>query len=141
MEGSPAIATDTIQVNDIRAYGYTGAFAEENALGQWFRVDLVMLMDLTSAGASDDLRDTYNYAEAIQRIQQLIQAKTFNLVESLASESAKTVLQSDDRLQQVTVRLTKLTPPVPNFSGNIAIEITRDRSHLSSPTPLSKESR
>ena len=129
---------DTLYINDIRAYGYTGAFAEENVLGQWFRVDLAVDLNLSEAGTSDQLSDTYNYADAVQAIQQLIQQQPFHLIESVVSEIARTVLQSDDRLIQVTVKLTKLTPPVPNFAGNVAVEITRDRSHLNgtSPRPL-----
>ncbi|MEL6402613.1 MAG: dihydroneopterin aldolase [Cyanobacteria bacterium J06626_4] len=126
---------DTLYINDIRAYGYTGAFAEENVLGQWFRVDLALDLNLAQAGASDQLSDTYNYADAVQAIQQLIQQQPFQLIESVVGEIAKTVLQSDDRLAQVTVKLTKLTPPVPNFAGNVAVEITRDRSHLNSASP------
>ncbi|MGD1932240.1 MAG: dihydroneopterin aldolase [Leptolyngbyaceae cyanobacterium] len=126
---------DTLYINDIRAYGYTGAFAEENVLGQWFRVDLALDLDLAQAGASDRLSDTYNYADAVQAIQQLIQHQPFHLIESVVSAIAKTVLQSDDRLTQVTVKLTKLTPPVPDFTGNVAVEITRDRSHLNSTSP------
>ena len=126
---------DTLYINDIRAYGYTGAFAEENVLGQWFRVDLALDLNMAQAGASDRLSDTYNYADAVQAIQQLIQQQPFQLIESVVGEIAKTVLQSDDRLAQVTVKLTKLTPPVPNFAGNVAVEITRDRSHLNSPSP------
>ena len=129
---------DTLYINDIRAYGYTGAFAEENVLGQWFRVDLAVDLNLSEAGTSDQLSDTYNYADAVQAIQQLIQQQPFHLIESVVSEIARTVLQSDDRLIQVTVKLTKLTPPVPNFAGNEAVELTRDRSHLNgtSPRPL-----
>ncbi len=127
---------DKIYVNDIRAFGYSGALPEENVLGQWFRVDLVLLFDLSAAGASDVLTDTYDYSEAVQAVQHLIQHQPFNLVETIASEIAKVVLQSDDRLTQITVKLTKLTPPVPSFLGNIAIEITRDRNHLTTPSPV-----
>lgn len=126
---------DTLYVNDIRAYGYTGALPEENVLGQWFRVDLVLQLDLLAAGQSDDLADTYNYADAIALTQALIQQKPFKLVETVASEIARTVLAGDDRLTQITVKLTKLTPPVPEFAGNIAVEITRDRTHLKTPSP------
>lgn len=129
---------DTIYVNDIRAYGYTGAFPEENVLGQWFRVDLIVTLDLARAGITDALSDTYDYSEAVHAVQDLIQRQTFNLIETVASEVAKAVLQTDERLSQITVKLTKLMPPVPNFSGNVALEITRDRSHLKaySPKPL-----
>ena len=130
---------DILQVNDIRAYGYTGALPEENVLGQWFSVDLVLTLDLANAGVSDNLSDTYNYAAAIQAVQHLIQDRPFNLVETVASEIAKLVLQSDERLSQITVKLTKLTPPVPNFDGTIAVEIVRDRTHLNSLSPSTIE--
>jgi dihydroneopterin aldolase len=126
---------DKIYVNDIRAFGYSGALPEENVLGQWFRVDLTLLLDLAAAGSSDVLADTYNYAGAVTAVQQLIQQRPFNLVETLASEIAKAVLGTDDRLTQITVKLTKLTPPVPHFAGDIAVEITRDRRHLTTPSP------
>ncbi|MEM0981084.1 MAG: dihydroneopterin aldolase [Cyanobacteria bacterium P01_H01_bin.58] len=129
---------DTIHVNDIRVFGYTGALPEENVLGQWFRVDLEIAIALAEAGMSDILADTYNYADGIIAIQQLASQKAFRLVESLASEIARIILASDDRLSQIKVKLTKLNPPVPNFSGSIAVEITRDRTHLetASPEPL-----
>ncbi|MEM1279963.1 MAG: dihydroneopterin aldolase [Cyanobacteria bacterium P01_H01_bin.152] len=126
---------DKIYVNDIRAFGYSGALPEENVLGQWFRVDLVLQLDLSCAGASDVLTDTYDYSKAVQAVQQLIQHQPYNLVETIASEIAKIVLKSDDRLTQIIVKLTKLTPPVPSFLGQIAVEITRDRSHITTPSP------
>jgi dihydroneopterin aldolase len=132
---------DIIHVNDIRAYGYTGALPEENVLGQWFRVDLALALDLAPAGATDVLTDTYNYVAAVQAVQHLIQHQPFNLLETVASEIAKVILQSDDRLSQITVKLTKLTPPVPHFSGHIAVEITRDRAHLVSQSPAPMEQR
>ena len=127
---------DKIYVNDIRAYGYTGAFPEENVLGQWFQVDLILMLDLTAAGASDDLADTFDYGAAVQSVQQLIQQRPFKLIETVASEIAKTVLKTDTRLTETTVKLTKLAPPVPQFAGSVAVEITRDRTHLTVPSPF-----
>lgn len=121
---------DTIYVNDIRAYGYTGALPEETILGQWFRVDLAMGIDVAKAGVSDVLADTYDYSGAIAMVYTLVQARPFKLLESLASEIARNLLKSDERLTQVTVKLTKLAPPIPNFTGSIAVEITRDRTFL-----------
>lgn len=129
---------DTIQISDVRVYGYTGALPEENVLGQWFRVDLTLQMDLAKAGASDVLADTYDYRGAIAAIHYLVQKQPFKLIESLASEIAKAVLQTDERLTEVAVKLTKLAAPIPDFTGGIAVEIRRDRSHLqtASPKPL-----
>ncbi|NJN21785.1 MAG: dihydroneopterin aldolase [Leptolyngbya sp. RL_3_1] len=126
---------DALHITDIRAYGYTGALPEENVLGQWFRVDLVLWMDLAPAGASDQLADTHNYATATLAIQELIRTTPFRLIEALASEIAKTVLRLDDRLTQVQVKLTKLTPPIPDFTGQVTVEIKRDRTCLDHPSP------
>jgi len=128
-------AMDTLRINDIRAYGYTGAFPEENVLGQWFRVDLTLKIDLGPAGTTDVLADTCDYRGAIAAVHHQVQQRPFKLVEVLASEIAKAVLASDDRLTQVTVSLTKLAPPIPNFTGSITVEIVRDRSHLDTPSP------
>lgn len=116
--------TDSIHINGIRAYGYTGFFQEERTLGQWFQVDLTLWKDLSKAGYSDRLEDTYDYREVVQAIQSLIQTSKFLLIERLAEAIANILLQSG-KMVQVRVKLTKLAPPIPDFSGTVAIEITR----------------
>ncbi|MBD0334916.1 MAG: dihydroneopterin aldolase [Cyanobacteria bacterium Co-bin13] len=118
---------DQLQIAGIRAYGYTGALPEENVLGQWFEADLTLWLDLALAGESDDLADTCNYFYAVQAVQQLIRESRFQLIERLAVAIATTVLASDPRFSQVKVRLTKLTPPIPDFNGQIAVEIVRQK--------------
>lgn len=44
-------------------YGYHGVFPEENKLGQRFKVDLTVELDLKRAGESDDLEHSVNYGE------------------------------------------------------------------------------
>ncbi|MEM1252522.1 MAG: dihydroneopterin aldolase [Cyanobacteria bacterium P01_H01_bin.21] len=119
---------DCISVNGIRAYGYIGALPEENILGQWFEVDLTLWMDLSVAGKSDNLTDTHNYADVIQQTQQLIQTKKFKLIERLGDAIATQALANDDRLEKIQVTVTKLTAPVPNFDGRVAITMVRPRS-------------
>jgi 7,8-dihydroneopterin aldolase/epimerase/oxygenase len=121
-----SITSDCIHINGIRAYGYTGFIPEEQVLGQWFEVDLSLWLDLTAAGQSDQLAQTYDYSVDVPKIQHLIQTVKYNLLEKLASEIAAIVLTSS-RIQQVQVRLTKPTPPIPGFSGQIVVEIIRSR--------------
>ena len=52
---------DKIILNGCRFYGYHGAFAEEQTLGQIFVVDLELAVDLTKASQSDNLDDTVHY--------------------------------------------------------------------------------
>lgn len=116
---------DCLHLTGIRAYGYTGYFAEEQVLGQWFEVNLTLWVDLAIAGESDRLEDTLNYVKIIQGVQSLIETSKFGLIEKLASAIATQIFTVDFPIQKVKVHLTKLSPPIPNFSGQVAVEITR----------------
>ncbi|MEO1589757.1 MAG: dihydroneopterin aldolase [Cyanobacteria bacterium J06632_22] len=120
--------SDQLHINGIRAYGYTGALPEENVLGQWFQVDLTLWLDLSVAGASDVLADTHNYVDLVQGVQTLIQTETFQLIERMADAIATQSLSSDPRIQQIRVQLTKPNPPIPNFDGQVVVDITRQCS-------------
>lgn len=117
---------DCIQLTGIRCYGYTGYLPEEQILGQWFEVDLTLWLDLAQAGESDNIADTCDYRKAIEAVKQLVKTSKFALVEKLASAIADSILK-DDRVQQVQVRLSKLSAPIPDFGGKITIDITRTR--------------
>ena len=115
---------DAIHVNGIRAFGNLGVLLEERTMGQWFNVDLTIQVDLSKAGISDRLADTYDYCNAVTAIQNYIQTSEVQLLEAAAEAIAAIVLTANI-VQQVQVRLTKLVPPIPHFGGTIAVEITR----------------
>lgn len=116
-----------LEISGIRAYGYIGALAAENELGQWFEVDLTLWLDLDLAASSDRLADTYDYCQAVQATQALIRTSRFRLIERLADAIATTTLATDPRLGQIKVRLTKLTPPIADFDGQITVELMRSQ--------------
>jgi 7,8-dihydroneopterin aldolase/epimerase/oxygenase len=112
---------DAIQVMGIRAFGYLGVLPEERTLGQWFEVNLTIGMDLSKAGRSDRLEDTYDYRDAIKAIQTFIETTQVQLIEA-AAEAIAAIVLSTNSVEQVKVHLIKLAPPIPNFSGSIAID-------------------
>ncbi|GAB4368712.1 MAG: dihydroneopterin aldolase [Elainellaceae cyanobacterium] len=121
---------DALHIKGIRAYGYIGFLPEEQTLGQWFEVDLTVWRSLSESGSSDNLSDTYDYSNSVEQVQALIQTARFKLLERLADEIARLVLQSNN-VEQVRVQLTKLTPPIPNFSGHVTVDIVRSQEFLS----------
>lgn len=118
---------DTIYLTNIRAYGYTGALPEENVLGQWFQADVTLYLDLAESAESDRLTDTHDYRTVISGTQRIIKESKFALIERLAGAIATMALASDARLQRVTIKVTKPMPPIPDYTGQVAVEITRDR--------------
>ena len=117
---------DCIHLNGIRCYGYTGYLPEEQVLGQRFEVDVTLWVDLATAGKSDAIEDTLDYRSVISTVQHLVKTAKFALVERLASAIAEAILESD-KVQQVKVRLTKPAAPIPDFAGQITLEITRKK--------------
>jgi dihydroneopterin aldolase len=118
---------DSIQLTGIRCYGYTGYLPEEQVLGQWFEADLTLWLDLSPAGKSDRIEDTLDYRKAISTVQELLKTSKFALIERVAAEIAEAILK-DERVQQVQVRLSKPSAPIPDFCGNITVEITRAKN-------------
>ncbi|WP_013322927.1 dihydroneopterin aldolase [Gloeothece verrucosa] len=119
---------DAIKITEIKCYGYTGYLPEEQILGQWFEVSLTLWLDLTEAGSSDDIEKTLDYRQAISIVKNLIKNSKFALIEKLATVIADELLQLP-RVQQVRVELSKPAAPIPDFGGNITIDITRPFSH------------
>lgn len=117
---------DCIRVNNIKAYGYTGFIAEERVLGQWFIVDLTMWVDLQKSGNSDDLTHSVDYRHAINLTKEIIQNAKFALVEKLAEVIAQDILKLD-LVTKVRVKLSKPAPPIPDFDGQITIDIVRSQ--------------
>jgi 7,8-dihydroneopterin aldolase/epimerase/oxygenase len=116
--------TDCIYLLGLRTYGYTGFFPAEQTLGQWYELDLTLWLDLSKSGQSDCLQDTYDYSSDVKAVQELIKTARFRLIEKLATAIADIMLRSG-QLKQVKVRLTKCNPPIPDFTGQVTVEITR----------------
>lgn len=121
---------DCIHLSNIRCYGYTGFLPEEQILGQWFEVDVTLWLDLSLAGKTDALEHTLDYRNAIATVQQLVKIAKYALVERLAEAIATSLLELG-RVEQVRVKVSKMAPPIPDFGGKIAVEITRVK-HLHS---------
>jgi dihydroneopterin aldolase len=118
---------DAIQISGIRGYGYTGFFAEEQSLGQWFEADLRINLDLARTGDDDELAYSLDYAQVVQRVKHLLENSRFRTIERLATVIAETVLAFAP-VRGVALRLTKVAAPIPGFDGRIAIEISRSRN-------------
>ena len=110
--------------------GTHGALAEEQVRGQPFRVDVELGVDLAPAGASDQLSDTVDYGELVGSLARIVRTERHTLLERLATRLAEACLE-DVRVEQATVEVAKLRPPVPEALEATAVRITRTRSATS----------
>ncbi|WP_018708523.1 dihydroneopterin aldolase [Siminovitchia fordii] len=118
---------DKIHLNEMEFYGNHGVFPEEAALGQRFRVNVVMETDLQDAGRSDDLKKTINYAEVYTLCKEIVEQKRFDLIEAVAENIAADILDRFDSVACVHVKVIKPNPPIKGIYDSVAVEIMRGR--------------
>jgi 7,8-dihydroneopterin aldolase/epimerase/oxygenase len=117
---------DYIHLNELEFYGYHGALEEENVLGQRFRANISLAVDIAEAGASDDLQNTVNYAEVFEVCRSIVEGEPRKLIESVAEEISRQILERfSSKVQGVRVVLIKPDPPIRGHYASVSVEITR----------------
>lgn len=117
---------DKISVHGIQFYGYHGVLPEETELGTRFAVDVDLFLDLREAGLSDDLTRTVDYTKVYDLVLKIGTGMRFKLLESIAERIAAEILNQFD-IEGVTVRVKKLSPPIPGVLDHVSVEIHRSQ--------------
>jgi dihydroneopterin aldolase len=108
-------------------YGFHGASAAEQEVGQRFVVDLEVHRDLAKAGLSDELGDTVSYSRLYRLAKEVVEGPRRKLLESVAETIARRVL---DELDVDAVRVKLKKPEVPmrgSVLSHASVEIFRDK--------------
>ncbi len=98
---------DTIFIDDLRVQTWIGIYPREKAMQQTVEISLQIGVSTASAGASDDIRDTVDYAVVVDRLRVELGEQHFNLLEKLA-EHVATLLLEEFAAQRVRVSVAKL---------------------------------
>lgn len=98
---------DIIFIEEMRAQTWIGIYPREKAMPQTVEISLHLGVSTTSAGASDDIRDTVDYAVVVERLRGELAARHFNLLEKLAEFIATWLIESF-AVQWVRVSVAKL---------------------------------
>jgi len=112
---------DAIHIQDLRVWAHVGVLERERLEGQWFSLDLTLLVDLQAAARSDVLTDTADYSLAVQAVQALASELRCRTIEHF---SERVLERLANLYGSVPMRLVlhKTKPPIPGFSGTVAIE-------------------
>lgn len=108
-------------------YGYHGVFPEETKLGQRFIVDLVVELDLKTAGMTDELEYTVNYGELYNTCKEIVEGQPYKLLESVSEQLTTKILKDFPLIHTITIKMIKPDPPIPGHYQSVAVEITRSR--------------
>ena len=98
---------DIIFIDDLRISTLIGIYPREQTLPQTIEISLQIGTSTAGAGASDDIRDTIDYAAVVERIRTDLAAQHFRLLEKLAEHIANLLLR-DFGAQWIQVSVAKL---------------------------------
>lgn len=118
---------DRIELRGLRVDAICGVLPHERTTPQPLEIDVDLAADLTVAGASDDLTDTIDYGAVTAEVDRVATTLQPQLLEHLAERIAEAVLALDARIDDVTVAVRKLEPPVPERLATSGVRITRAR--------------
>lgn len=118
---------DRIILAGIAFYGYHGVMLEENKLGQRFRIDLELGLDMNDAARTDDVRATISYADVYDLVKEAFEEKRFKLIEALGHHIMVRLFERFERLDWIRIKVRKPEAPLPIVVGEAAIEMVRTR--------------
>lgn len=123
----PFPMADIIKITGIRSWGHHGALPEETRLGQRFRVNLALELDTRPAAIADDLTKTVNYAEVARLVEIELKGKPVYLIETLAENIARRILNTFPVLTGITLEIEKPSAPVGMDVDGVSLVIRRVR--------------
>jgi len=122
---------DQIEIRGLVVTTLVGVLAHEREIAQPIQIDLDLHVDLRDAGHSDDLQDTANYGDVVERVASLVRESKDRLMERLADRICELVLATA-HVESVEVTVTKLRPPIPEQLVSTAVRLHRRRDETSS---------
>ncbi len=119
--------SDAIFVSGLVLHAYHGVMQHEAKVGQTFRLDLVLHIDLAEASRSDKLKHTVSYDAVVQTASEAFCARRFRLVEAAAGAVADAVLERCPQVRAVRVSVHKPHAPIAATFDDVGVTIERAR--------------
>ena len=117
---------DSIIIKGIRFHGHHGVPKEERQVGGHYEIDATLSCSLKTAGRTDTLKDTIDYAGVVDLIVDIGTQKSFELIEALAETIATAILKHYS-IDTVHLTVKKLHPPIKQPITYFAVDICRNK--------------
>jgi dihydroneopterin aldolase len=115
----------SIRLEGLSVFGHHGARPYEKEAGQRLEVDLALEPMDARAESSDRLADAVDYDRLYQTVREVVEQRSFHLLETLAATVAETILERF-QVRTVRVRIAKQNLGW-TTGGRAVIEVVRER--------------
>ena len=119
--------SDYVFVKGLVLHAYHGVMQHEAKVGQTFRLDLKLAIDLAEASRSDKLKHTVSYDQVVKAASEAFSVRRYRLVEAAAGAVADAVLARFPQVQAVAVTVHKPHAPIAATFDDVGVTIERTR--------------
>jgi 7,8-dihydroneopterin aldolase/epimerase/oxygenase len=119
--------SDAIFVSGLVLHAYHGVMQHEAKVGQTFKLDLKLAIDLAEASRSDKLKHTVSYDTVVKAASEAFCARRYRLVEAAAGAVAKAMLESFAQVSAVAVTVHKPHAPIAATFDDVGVTVERVR--------------
>jgi dihydroneopterin aldolase len=119
--------SDAVFVSGLSLHAYHGVMQHEAKVGQTFKLDLVLDMDLAEASRTDQLKHTVSYDTVVKTASEAFCARRYRLVEAAAGAVAEAVLGGFPQVRRVRVTVHKPHAPIAATFDDVGVIVERGR--------------
>ena len=116
----------TVALRDCRFFARHGLLPHERSAGNEFLVSLEASYRLPHGKTVITLQDTISYADIYDIIRLRMQTPA-DLLETVADRIASDVMERWPVISSLAVTVTKITPPIPTFTGSASVTLRVSR--------------
>lgn len=113
----------TIHLNKLLFFSHHGVHEEETIVGTEFEMNVAISFNETEKIVSLD--QTINYVVVYNIIKEHMK-KPSRLLETVAMQVADDIYKIDNRIKTINISISKLNPPINNFTGNVGITYNKE---------------
>ncbi len=117
-----------IYLKNIRCYCFHGCLKEESIIGSEYLVNLWAKGALGKASLTDKIDDAIDYVFLNKVIVEEMSIPS-KLLETVAERILNRALNEDNRIQKITVSVSKICPPINGDVESVAVKLSKKREN------------
>lgn len=117
-----------IYLKNVRCYCFHGCLKEESIIGSEYLVNLWAKGVLGKASLTDKIDDAIDYVFLNKVIVEEMSIPS-KLLETVAERILNRVLNEDNRIQKITVSVSKICPPINGDVESVAVKLSKKREN------------
>jgi len=118
------MAETFVYIENLRLYAYHGVLPQERIVGNGYVINVRVGYPWYAATASDDVRDTLNYAELADIIEKEMAIQSA-LLEHVAGRIEKAIVTAFPHVTSLHLDIRKIAPPIAQQTNGCGVIIEK----------------